>query len=94
MEVRLPDDKLSRIITKDMFKNKHSISKRELLSLLGHLRFFFQGNSKGSKLCNLSLIFGSLCKAMTSICETRYSCVCGIDFSLSGMTKNDMVAVT
>ena len=40
MEARLPDDKLSRIITiLDMFKNKHSISKRELLSLLGHLNF-------------------------------------------------------
>ena len=37
MEARLPDDKLSRIITiLDMLKNKHSISKRELLSLLGH----------------------------------------------------------
>ena len=40
MEARLPDDKLSRIITiLDMLKNKHSISKRELLSLLGHLNF-------------------------------------------------------
>ena len=29
MEARLPDDKLSRIITVlDMFKNKHNISKR------------------------------------------------------------------
>ena len=40
MEARLPDDKLSRIITiLDMLKNKHSISKRKLLSLLGHLNF-------------------------------------------------------
>ena len=40
MVARLPDDKLSRIITiMDKFKNKHSISKRELLSLLGHLNF-------------------------------------------------------
>ena len=40
MEARLPDDKLSRIITiLDMIKNKHIISKRELLSLLGHLNF-------------------------------------------------------
>ena len=40
METRLPDDKLSRIITiLDMLKHKHSISKRELLSLLGHLNF-------------------------------------------------------
>ena len=40
MEARLPDDKLSRIITiLDMLKNKHIISKRELLSLLGHLNF-------------------------------------------------------
>ena len=38
MEARLPNDKLSRIITiLDMLKNKHSISKREMLSLLGHL---------------------------------------------------------
>ena len=75
IEVRLPDDKLSRIITMDIFKNKHSILKRELLSLLGHLKFFFQCNFKGSKLYSLSLIFGNLCEAMTSICETRYSCV-------------------
>ena len=76
MEARLPDDKLSDIITiMDIFTNKHSISKRELLSLLGHLKFCFQGNSKGSKLCSLSLIFGSLCDAITSTCDTRYSYV-------------------
>ena len=46
MEARLPDDKLSRIITiMDIFKNKHNISKRELLSLSSHLNFCFQGNS-------------------------------------------------
>ena len=40
MEARLPGDKLSRIIIiLVMFKNKHNISKRELLSLLGHLNF-------------------------------------------------------
>ena len=43
MEVRLPDDKLSRIIKMDIFKNKHSISKRELLSLLGHLNNLLPG---------------------------------------------------
>ena len=49
MEAKLPDDKLSRIITiMDIFKNKRSISKRELLTLLGHLKFGFQGNPKGS----------------------------------------------
>ena len=48
MEARLPDDKLSRIIKiMDIFTNMHSISKRELLSLLGHLKFSFQGNSTG-----------------------------------------------
>ena len=75
-EARLSDDKLSSIITiMDIFKNKHSISKRELLSLLGHLKCCFQGNSTWSKLCSLSLIFGSLCEAITSICETGYSYV-------------------
>ena len=40
MEARLPDDKLGRIITiLDMLKNKHNLSERELLSLLGHLNF-------------------------------------------------------
>ena len=43
MEARLPDDKLSRIITMDIFKNKHNISKRELLSLLGELKFLLPG---------------------------------------------------
>ena len=40
MEARLPEDKLSRIISiLDLLENKHSISKKELLSLLGYLNF-------------------------------------------------------
>ena len=67
-EARLPDDKLSKIITiLDIFKNKHSISKRELLSP----KFCFQGNSTGLKLCSLSVISGSLCETITSLCETQ-----------------------
>jgi hypothetical protein len=59
MEARLPDNKLDRLREKlDAFLNKKSCTKRELLSLLGHLNFasrvVFPGRSFISRIIELT----------------------------------------
>ena len=81
MEARLPEDKLSRIIRiLDLLESKHSISKKELLSLLGHLNFASRVIPQGRSFVSYLLSLATTVKALHH--HVRLDKECRLDIAM------------
>ena len=95
MEARLPDDKLSRIITiLDMLKNKYfSISKRELLSLLGYLKFASRVIPQGQSFVAYLLTLAASVKQLHHYVRINKECLLVVAMWLRFLTEWNGVAL-
>ena len=81
MEARLPEGKLSRIISIfNLFESKHSISKKELLSLLGHLNFASRVIPQGRSFVSYLLSLATTVKALHH--HVRLDKECRLDIAM------------
>ena len=81
MEAILPEDKLSRIIRiLDLLESKHIISKKELLSLLGHLNFASRVIPQGRSFVSYLLSLATTVKALHH--HVRLDKECRLDIAM------------
>jgi hypothetical protein len=89
MQARLPIDKLDRIrLLICTFLNRRTCTKREILSLLGHLNFacrvIVPGRTFISRLIGLSNVSKNFITALLLLARADKTFTCGINFSPTG----------